>query len=179
VLVGAPVNLQESFKNILKNCKNNYINLSDSNGLKAISLIEKLDTTSLFYSSSCFIQASKNGAYFPKNPSDDARILYDELKKDSLYKYAKEMTYLPPQGYWKNEKYTTIDLTNNIKDLVKKKVPVFGFYGKEDGLYSAEQIESLKNIIGLENIIYYDNCSHNVFIDRQKDFLLQFKSWVK
>ncbi len=86
------------------------------------------------------------------------------------------MTYQPPRGYWKNEKDTIINLTNNIKVLVKNKIPVFGFYGTEDGLYSVRQIESLKNIIGAEHLKY---CSHNVFIDRQKDFLLQFKSWVK
>jgi proline iminopeptidase len=125
------------------------------------------------------MQAGKNGAYVPKEPSDDAKSIYSAMKADSLYNFVKQMTFQPPQGFWKNEKYTTIDLTNNIKELAKKKVPVFGFYGKEDGLYSAEQIESLKNIISQENIVYYDNCSHNVFIDRQKDFLQQFKSWVK
>jgi proline iminopeptidase len=178
-LVGAPVNLQESFKTILNNSRHKYQESNDSSGLKSLDFINKLDTTTILYSSSCFMQAGKNGAYVPKEPSDDAKSIYSAMKADSLYNFVKQMTFQPPQGFWKNEKYTTIDLTNNIKELAKKKVPVFGFYGKEDGLYSAEQIESLKNIISQENIVYYDNCSHNVFIDRQKDFLQQFKSWVK
>lgn len=37
----------------------------------------------------------------------------------------------------------------------------------------------LKSIIGDNNLKYYDNCSHNPFIDRQKSFNSDIKNWLK
>ncbi len=42
-----------------------------------------------------------------------------------------------------------------------------------------EQIIELKSIIGENNLKYYDNCSHNPFIDRQKSFNSDIKNWLK
>lgn len=44
-------------------------------------------------------------------------------------------------------------------------------YGKDDGLFSQEQISDLQRLIGVQNVIYLDNCSHNIFIDQQTLFL--------
>lgn len=170
-LTSAPVSLQESFRHILKTCEEIYSAKNDSSNVKFIQSIEKMDTTSIQYSSSCFMQAIKNNFYSPKSRTEESKIILNNLKSDSLYKYAGAMTIPAPLGFWKNENYTTIDLTNAIKDLILKKVKVIGLYGKDDGLYSPEQVSNLGNIIGKENLFYYDNCSHNVFIDRQAEFL--------
>jgi len=170
-LTSAPVSLQESFRHILKTCEEIYSAKNDSSNVKFIQSIEKMDTTSIQYSSSCFMQAMKNNFYSPKSRTEESKIILNILKSDSLYKYAGAMTIPAPLGFWKNENYTTIDLTNSIKDLTAKKVKVIGLYGKDDGLYSAKQVAELGEIIGIENLFYYDNCSHNVFIDRQAEFL--------
>jgi len=48
---------------------------------------------------------------------------------------------------------------------------VIAVYGQEDGLFSLDQIVQLGQILGNDEMYYLDKCSHNVFIDRQPDFL--------
>ena len=179
ILVGAPVSLQESFKNIIQKCTQTYTEKRDSANLYYINLLKNVDTASIEYSSYCFGHAMQNGFYSTKTPTPEAKIIGASLKKDSLYKYVSKMTVQPPQKFWENESYTTINLTDAIKNLIHKKVVVFGLYGKEDGLYSPQQIDNLSNILGKENVQYLDNCSHSVFIDQQAIFIGSISKWIK
>lgn len=180
VLVGAPVSLQTTFKHILSKSKSIYETKKDSVNLKYISMLEKIDTASFEYSSYCFIHAMQNGFYSPKNPTTEAKKIYSKFKTDTLLtKYASQMSYEAPRGFWKNEKYTTIDLTTKLKELKKKNIQIYGLYGKDDGLYFTEQIADLQNLIGSTNLQYFENCSHNVFIDKQTPFIEAIKTWIK
>lgn len=180
ILVGAPVSLQETFKTIISKSKSIYQSKNDNNNLKYISMLENMDKNSLEYSSYSFMHAMQNGFYSPKNPTDEAKIIYSKFKTDTLLlKYSYKMTTQGPQGYWKNEKYTTIDLTSNLKDLLAKNVKIRGLYGKDDGLYSAEQVKELQNLLGLTNVKYFDNCSHSVFVDQQSQFIEALEVWTK
>ena len=180
ILIGAPVSLQETFKTIIKSSKDLYESKGDKTNLSYIGMLENMDKNSLEYSSYCFGHAMQNGFYFPKQMTDEAKSIYSNLKTDTLVKkYASQMTFEAPQGFWANEKYTSIDLTNNIKHLLKINLPIYGIFGKDDGLYSVEQIESLKNLIGAKNVTYLDNCSHNVFSDQQTAFIEGLKMWLK
>ena len=143
-------------------------------------MLENMDTTSIEYSSYCFVHAMQNGFYAPKNPTAEAKNIYSKFKTDTLLtKYASKMTVKAPKGFWKNEKYTTIDLTRNLQALQKQKIKIYGLYGKEDGLYSYEQVINLQNLIGTSNLKYFDNCSHNVFIDQQSQFIDAIYLWTK
>jgi proline iminopeptidase len=180
ILVGAPVSLQSTFKNILSKSKSIYQTKNDSVNLTYISMLENMDTTSIKYSSYCFGHAMQNGFYTPKNPSEEAKNIYSTFKTDTLLKkYASQMSYEAPKGFWKNEKYTTIDLTKNLQSLQKQNIIIYGLYGKDDGLYSTQQVTDLQSLIGSSNLIYIDNCSHNVFIDQQIQFIDAIKTWVK
>lgn len=180
VLVGAPVSLQATFKNILSKSKSIYLTKRDSINLKYISMLENMDTASIEYSSYCFGQAMQNGFYTPINPSAEAKNIYTKFKTDTLLtKYASQMSYEAPQGFWKNEKYTTIVLTKNLQSLQKQNIRIYGLYGKDDGLYSAQQVNDLQDLIGSSNIKYFDNCSHNVFIDQQTQFIDAINTWTK
>lgn len=180
ILIGAPVALQETFSTILKSSRELYESKGDKTNLSYINMLETMDKSSLEYSSYCFGHAMQNGFYYPKHLSEEAKNIYSKLKTDNLVKkYASQMTFEAPQGFWTNEKYTSIDLTNYIKNNLKMNLPVYGIYGKDDGLYSATQIENLKNIIGAKNVNYLDDCSHNVFIDQQSLFIDAVKNWVK
>jgi proline iminopeptidase len=180
ILVGAPVSLQQTFKHILTKVKTIYQSKQDSASLKYVELLQQMDTTSIEYSSYCFMHAMRNGFYTPKQPTEAARNIYSTFKTDTLLiKNASKMTYEAPQGFWKNEKYTTIDLSKSLAALQKQRVKIFGLYGKEDGLYSAQQIADLQNLIGASNLKYLDNCSHNVFIDQQAVFLESIKIWTE
>jgi proline iminopeptidase len=180
VLVGAPVSLQESFKTIINSCEKIYEQSNDETNLSYIKMLKAMNSTSLEYSSYCFMHAMQNGFYTPKNPTSEAKQIYELFKSDSiLIKYASKMGYKQPQGFWKNEAYTTMDLSTNIIDLIKHGIKIFGMYGKEDGLYSSQQITDFKKMLGNENVLYLDNCSHNVFIDQQKIFIEGLNKWIK
>ncbi|MEX1002849.1 MAG: alpha/beta fold hydrolase [Crocinitomicaceae bacterium] len=176
VLVGAPVSLQESFETIINTSKQIYLENDDKTNLKYITMLEEMDSTSLDFAVYCFAHAMQNGFYSTSSPSDEAEAIYKALKKDSLAKkYISEMTQAATQGFWKNESYTTIDLKDDLRELVSDSISVYGLYGQEDGLYSSVQIEELKTLIGAENVSYLSNCSHSVFIDQQTIFLETFK----
>ena len=180
ILVGAPVALQETFENIINRVKKIYQNKNDQTNLQYVDMLEKMDKASLQYSSFCFMHAMQNGFYTPQKTTKEAKAIYAQFgTNESLKKYARQMSYAAPQGFWKNEQYTTIDLTKNIKQLKAQKLPVYGLYGQDDGLYSAQQVEKLAKLIGQENLQYYAHCSHNVFVDQQTKFINALKKWVK
>ncbi|MFZ4400135.1 MAG: alpha/beta hydrolase [Bacteroidales bacterium] len=180
IFVGAPVSLQTTFKNIISKSKTIYQTKKDSVNLNYISMLENMDTTSIEYSSYCFVHAMQNGFYTPKNSTAEAKNIYSKFKTDTLLtKYASKMTVKAPKGFWKNEKYTTIDLTKNIQSLQKQKIKIYGLYGKDDGLYSNTQVVDLQSLIGISNLKYFDNCSHNVFIDQQSQFIEAIYMWTK
>ena len=51
-------------------------------------------------------------------------------------------------------------------------------YGQEDGLYSIDQINTLRKIIDTENVFYWEKCSHNVYLDQPTLFLETVSDWV-
>lgn len=174
-LVGAPVSLQETFKTILKSSRKIYETNNDKTNLNYIDMIEKMDPTSAEYYAYSFGHAMQNGFYSPKKMSDEAKAIYGNAAKDPAFTYASKMTYEAPQGFLKNENYTSIDLTNDLKSLVASKFKIYGLYGKDDGLYSPEQVKQLQELLGNDKVDYIDDCSHSVFIDQQKRFIAFLK----
>jgi proline iminopeptidase len=179
VLAGAPVSLQETFRTIIHKAKGIYTAGNDTAKLKFIDQLEKMDTASIIYSSYNFMVAMQNGFYSPKVPSQEAARIYVAFRKDTLARYAGKMTTQAPQGFWKNEQYTTLDLTADLKALVARGVRIYGLYGKEDGLYAPAQVAKLAELIGTTHVQYFDSCSHSVFIDQQTAFIDALKSWTK
>ncbi len=179
VLASAPVSLQETFKTILTSCRKIYTEKQDKTNLNYIDMIEKMNTTSAQYFAYSFSHAMQNGFYSPKNLSDEAKIIYENSKKIDAFKNAMIMTNEAPTGFLKNENYTSINLSENLKKLIENKTKIFGIYGKEDGLYSEKQVTDLANIIESHNLKYLNNCSHNIFIDQQKTFIESLKNWLK
>ena len=179
ILVAAPLSMQETFLNIIKTSKSMYIKNGDKTNLKYIEMLEKMDTTSIAYSSYSFGHAMQNGFYTPKTPSKEALAIYSKLKTNaSFIKDGTTMTMEAPRGFLKNENYTSIDLTLSLKKILKNNTQIFGLYGKEDGLYSKEQVLKIKNILPLHHFKYMDNCSHNVFIDQQDKLITSLKQWL-
>ncbi len=179
VLVGAPMGLQSSFKNIISKSKALYLSKNDSLNLMYVGMLEKMDTASLEYAVYCFGHAMQNKFYNPKKPTEEAQKLYASFKTDTiLTKYASKMTQEPTKGYWKNEHYTTLNISTTLQNLKTKGIKIYGLYGKEDGLYSTDQIMALQQITGDNNLKYLDNCSHSVFVDQQTEFINSLKMWV-
>jgi proline iminopeptidase len=179
ILVGAPVSLQESFVTIIDSSKKIYTDKNDQSNLKYLKMLEEMDSESLEFAVYCFSHAMQNEFYSPDSMSNEAKEIYESFKLDSiLAKYASEMTQAGTQGFWKNESYTSIDLSIDLKQLKEDGMQIYGLYGKEDGLYSLLQIQGLEKIIGSENVKYLENCSHSVFIDQQKIFVNSIIKWI-
>jgi proline iminopeptidase len=171
-LVGAPINLQASFKHIIFSCNKIYTAKNDKTNLYYIKMLQTMDTTSIEYSTYCFLHAMQNGFYTPKQMSKEAKTIYTKFSTDSLLiKNAQQMTTEAPKGFWQSDKYTTLDFTKNLKTLKSNGTKIAAFYGKEDGLYSLQQINELEKIVGNNNMLYLDNCSHNFYIDQQNLFI--------
>ncbi len=180
ILVSAPLSMQETLSTILKSSKSIYFSNKDSVNLNYINRLEKMDKSSIEYSSYCFGHAMQNGFYYPKEPTTEAVNRYSMFKTDTLLiKYSSQMTYEAPRGFWQNENYTTLDLKDNLKQIVKNGTPVFGLYGKDDGLFSKSQVITIENLIGENNLEYLHNSSHNLFIDQQTKFIDALKKWTK
>lgn len=180
IFVGATINLQETFKSIISKSKKLYQEKNDNVNSRYILMIEGMDKASIEYSSYCFMHAMQNGFYSPKTMTEDTKSIYQSIAKDSIFKiYSSKLTTEPVTGYWKNEKYTTLDLREKVIELSSKYHNIFGIYGKEDGLFSTEQVEELSSIIGKDNLIYLDNCSHNPYIDNRKLFIDTLNKWIK
>ena len=179
VLVAVPLSIQETLSTIIKTSKNIYESNNDKTNLKYIGMLETMDKNSLEYSSYSFGHAMQNGFYTPKAPSEEALAIYTKFKSDTLVKSKDaKMTIEAPKGFWENENYTSIDLTQNLKNVLKHKIEIFGLYGTEDGLYSKEHVKKIKGIISKNNLKYMENCSHNVFIDQQSQFIASLKNWI-
>jgi len=153
ILVAAPLSMQETFLTIIKTSKSIYENKKDSTNLMYIGMLEKMDKTSLAYSSYCFGHAMQNGFYTPKAPSKEALAIYAKMKTDTSFgSLGASMTIEAPTGFWKNENYTSIDLTEHLNSMLKMEIPLFGLYGTEDGLYAKEQVMQLKKMMPLTNL---------------------------
>lgn len=188
ILAGTPVSLQQSFKSILRTVSTVAVNKQDSATLKQINLVKGYDHASIYYSSGCFMLAMQNGLYNAKHPNAKAQELYALLMNSELMKnYTKfiadnkyKTMYNPSMGFWKNEAYTSLDITNTLAAVKSKGVKVFGIYGKEDGLFDDEQIITIQTIVHDANhFAYLDNCSHGVFMDQQEKFLTLLQNWIK
>lgn len=179
ILVGAPIVFQETFSNIIERSTAIYEAKEDQTNLHYMNLLKTMDKRSIEYSSYCFSHAMQNGFYNTKNPNPKAIALYKEFSTNPLLlNHASKMTYEAPQGFWKNEQYTSLDLSSNLENILQQKIPVFGLYGKEDGLFSTKQVENLERLLGAKQLLYFENCSHNVFIDQQSNFILALKNWT-
>jgi proline iminopeptidase len=178
VLVSALISQQESYNTILRTTKAIYEQKGDTAKLNSIIRISGMDKNSLEYRDSIFKHATRNGYFTPKNPDSLAKTIYATYNTDPLItKYIKNQEAV--HTLWKNESRKNIDISDNLKDLVKKHIKIYALYGKVDGLYSIKQIDDLKQIIGKDHLKYLDNSSHSVFIDQQTEFLAAFKEWLQ
>ncbi len=172
ILVSTPISMQKTLKNIVEKSKEIYQKREDKINLSYIAMLEKMDTTTLSYASYCFMHAMANNFYATKTPNKKAKELYKRFKTDHLLKeYGSKTDFLAPQSFWKNEHYTTISLTENLKKILKQKGTILALYGKEDGLFSPKIVSDAREILGENNVIYLENCSHSIFIDQQEKFI--------
>lgn len=178
ILASALVSQQASYNTILRSVERIYEDQKDPANLVQIRAIREMDTNSLLYRTAVFAHASKNGFFSLPKPDWEARQIYSTYPTDTLItRYVKNDRAV--ETLWRNEKSKNIDVTPVLKKLRNKKIPVYAIYGKQDGLYSKEQIADLSHITGKSRLVYLDNCSHTCFVDQQAKFIKALKLWLQ
>lgn len=176
ILAGALFSQQETYNHILNSIKK--IHDYDSKTLNKIAYVEKLDKHSAGYRKHCFDLASDEGYFKMPKPTKASKKLYANYEAGEFYK-TNIRNKNAPLLFYQNEKQNNIDTRPILKKIKASGVSIFAIYGKQDGIFSLEQINSLKAITGEKHFAFLDNCSHYLFVDQQKKFLLQLKYWLK
>ena len=122
------------------------------------------------------MQAMKTKAYSTDVPTAEAKEFHNLSQWNPLTPYFSKMENDAPMGYFKNDNYTNLDLSEEIKSLVKNGISIFGIYGSEDGLYSAEQLNRLKELLLPNHFMVIEQSSHSVFIDQRAAFIGQIEA---
>lgn len=171
-LISAPLDLQESFQHIIVQCKTIYEAKEDLVNLKYVGLLQEMDPHSMLFASYCFLHALRNGFYTTPNPTPDAQQQYTALMEQPDFKrWGNAMTEQAPLGFHRNDAYTQMKLYDLIRQVLQKKVPVFGFYGEDDRLYPKTQRQTLEALLPQGHFKSWERCGHAVFIDQQAQFI--------
>ena len=177
ILCSALVSQQKSYNTILCAVKATYDNRKDTARLKELDIIAKTHSNSLEYRTSVFKHASANGFFTLTTPSAHAKAIYNTYKTDPLIAGYKKNDHAV-ETFWQNESDRNIDVTPQLRALRKQMIPIYAMYGKQDGLYSKEQISEIRQLLGDSHVMYINNCSHTVFIDQQQIFLRSVTKWI-
>lgn len=173
------ISLQETYLNITERCRELYTQRNDSANLQAIAQIEQMDKTSIEYRDACSGHAFCNGFFSTDSLTQDAKYLYNLMETDSTYiKYSALKTSKPGLGFWKNEKYTTMDTSPMLEKMKEGGIPIFAIYGKDDGLFSKTQVDAVGKTAGNDRLKYLNNCSHYPFLDQQSEFVDIISRWL-
>jgi len=176
VLAGALFSQQETYDHILNSIKK--IHDSDSKTLNKIASVEKLDKNSAVYRKHCFDFASDENYFKMPKPTKASKKLYANYEAGDFYK-SNIRNKNAPLLFYQNEKQNNIDTKPVLKKIKTAGIPIYGIYGKQDGIFSSAQITSLKAITGKNNFAILDNCSHYLFVDQQDEFISYVKNWLK
>lgn len=176
VLAGALFSQQETYDHILNTLKKKYSN--DSEQLKRIDVVENLDKNSAEYRKGCFELAGENGFFKMPNPTAESKKLYSDYEAGEFYK-TNIRNKNAPLLFYQNEKQNNIDTRAILKKIKSAGVSIYGIYGKDDGIFSSAQINSLKAITGENHFAFLNNCSHYLFVDQQASFISKLKNWLK
>ncbi|MWB93464.1 alpha/beta fold hydrolase [Flavobacterium sp. GA093] len=170
VLAGALISQQETYDHILNSVGEKYA--------ERISEIKKLDKNSAEYRKKCFDLAGENDYFKMPNPTGDSQKLRANYEASNFYK-TNIRNQNAPLLFYKNEKLKNIDSTPYLQKIKSANTPVFAIYGKEDGIFSSTQINSIKKLVGENHFALLENCSHYLFVDQQNRFLENVKNWIK
>jgi proline iminopeptidase len=178
ILAGALINQQQTYDHILKSTKRIYKEKADEAMLSKIKQIEKLDKQGADYRKACFDLASENGFFKMPYPTEESEWLRKNYESSEFFKN-NIRNQNAPRLFYQNEKQTNINTTLNLKRIQQKYIPVYAIYGIQDRIFSTQQLMDIQGLVGQNQFKLLDNCSHYLFVDKQKSFVEAIKGWVK
>ncbi|MET0944874.1 MAG: alpha/beta hydrolase [Flavobacterium sp.] len=178
IMVGALFSQQETYDHILNSVTKIATAKKDTTQLSKIKAIEKLSKNSAEYRKACFDLASENNYFKMPNPTEVSKKLYSDYEASDFFK-TNIRNKNAPFLFYKNEKQNNIETRQSLNKIKKNGIPIYAIYGKEDGVFSSAQINSIKGIAGQNHFVLLENCSHYLFVDQQNEFLQNIKKWLK
>lgn len=178
ILVGALVSQQETYDHILKSSKKIADEKKDSLILIKIAETETLDKNSAEYRKKTYEVASHNDYFKMPNPTAESNQLRANYESSEFGKNNIRNDNAPILFY-KNESRNNIDTKSTLKKIKAQNVKLFAIYGKQDGIFSAKQLNDVRNIVSDSNLKLIDNCSHYPFVDQQENFINAIEKWLK
>lgn len=167
ILAGALFAQQETYNHILKSAKNNFKNNPEK--LSRIIKTKHLNKKSADYRKQCFEIADEMGNFDMPYPTIESNTLRENYLKSNFYT-TNYRNNASPIKFYKNESNNNLDNKKRLKKI-KKNIPIYAIYGKQDGIFSNSQIKELQKIVGKSDFQILDNCSHYLFVDQQDKFL--------
>ena len=180
VLLSSLLSLQDTYATILEKSGAIFKEKNDTAGLRQLQKVASMDRSSLEFRANCFAFATKNTFFDTPHPNELSVTLNKKIKSDSVLMLLRaDTSSTAGRGFWRNEKYTTIDISSKFDHIKDKHINIFAFYGKDDGLFSPAQLDRLKSQLGSDHVWYLDDCSHAAFIDQQTLFMEAIASWIR
>lgn len=168
ILAGALFSQQETYDYIFKQAKEKFKN--EPSKLQQIADIEQSDKNSAAYRKRCYTLAGEMNLFTMQTPTPESQQLRSQYES-SIFSKENYRNPNSPIKFYNNEIQNNLDNKNILNNIKKKGVPIFAVYGKNDGIFSNQQLTDLKNITGKENFKLIDNCSHYLFVDQQDEFI--------
>ena len=178
ILAGALFSQQETYNHILDSVKKISTKKNDLAMLDKIAFVETLNKNSAEYRKGCFELAGENNFFKMPHPTEESKKLYADYDASDFFK-TNIRNKNAPLLFYQNEKKNNIDTRSSLKKIKAEGIPVYAIYGKQDGVFSDDQISSIKNLVGKNHFALLDNCSHYLFVDQQKEFLSYISNWIK
>lgn len=178
ILVGALFSQQETYDHILKSSKQVADEKKDSLMLIKIAETETLDRNSAEYRKKTYEIASHNDYFKMPNPTAESKQLRAKYESSEFGKNNIRNDNAPILFY-KNESRNNIDTKSILKKIKAQNVKLYAIYGKQDGIFSAKQLNDVRNIVSDSNLKLIDNCSHYPFVDQQENFINAIVKWLK
>lgn len=178
ILAGALFSQQETYNHILDSVKKIYAKKNDLAMLDKVALVKNLNKNSAEYRKGCFELAGQNNFFKIPDPTEESKKLYAAYDSSEFFK-TNVRNKNAPLLFYQNEKQNNIDSRPSLTKIKNKGIPIYAIYGKEDGVFSTKQINSIKNLAGENHFALLDNCSHYLFVDQQKEFLSYIAKWIK
>jgi proline iminopeptidase len=167
ILAGALFSQQETYNHILSNAEEKF----KGNPEKLVQILKtkQLSKNSADYRKQCYELASEMDNFDMPNPTPESKNLRENYLKSDFYK-TNFRNHDSPIKFYQNESRNNLNNKKILKETTKN-LPVYAIYGKQDGIFSSNQLKDLEKIAGTFNLKILDNCSHYLFVDQQADFI--------
>lgn len=178
LLVGALFSQQKTYDHILASTTKTATARNDTTMLRQIAYVTSLDRQSAEYRGKTYDIASKYGYFQMPHPTPESEIV-NKRYTDSDFSKNNIRNNQAPIRFYQNEKLVNIDTTPILIELKRKGIHLSALYGKQDLIFSVDQLNAMKHIVGASQFRLIDNCSHYPFVDQNETFLRELVSLMK